>query len=175
METVQQYMETYLDIGEDSFLDMYSQPFLLFPEKHGSGGFSTYHTRMADRESGSRIAGTGQEMREFRVLPPNKTCADRGPVKKLLIGRSPDRDLFIDHSTVSKRHAFISYDREKNAFKLGDAGSTNGTFLNGQAVEAGDPVYIRDGNILSFGDCDYLFFSPAGFAQLLNRLNMDED
>ena len=81
----------------------------------------------------------------------------------------------IDHSTVSKRHAFMSYDTEKEAYKMGDAGSTNGTFLNGQSVEAGDPVYVRDGNVVSFGDCDYMFFTPTGFIQLLKRLKKEEE
>jgi hypothetical protein len=52
MEIVQDYLEVYLDLGEESFLEKYNHPFLLYPEKHGSGNFSTYHTRKADRGSG---------------------------------------------------------------------------------------------------------------------------
>ena len=174
MELVQDYMETYLDLGEEPFLEKYNHPFLLFPEKHGSGNFSTYHTRMADRGSGSRIAGTGQEIKQFRVLQPNLPGEGEFP-SKYLVGRSQERELFIDHSTVSKRHAFMSYDTEKEAYKMGDAGSTNGTFLNGQSVEAGDTVYVRDGNVVSFGDCDYMFFTPTGFIQLLKRLKKEEE
>lgn len=174
MEIVQHYLETYLDIGEENFLEKYNHPFLLYPEKHGSSNFSTYHTRMADRGPGARIAGTGKEIKQFRVLPPKGLAQGSFP-QKFLVGRSPERELFIDHSTVSKRHAYIAFDEEKQAYKLGDAGSTNGTFLNGQAVEAGDPVFIRDGNVVSFGDCDYMFFSPGGFIQLLKRLKTEEE
>jgi hypothetical protein len=42
-------------------------------------------------------------------------------------------------------------------------------------VEAGDPVYVRDGNVVSFGDCDYMFFTPTGFIQLLKRLKKEEE
>jgi hypothetical protein len=174
MEIVQHYLETFLEVGEEAFLKEYNHPFLLFPEKHVPGGFATYHTRMADRGAGARIAGSGTEIRKFRVLPPNPEHGKDFP-RKLLVGRGTDRDLTIDHSTVSKRHAFISYDEEKQAYKLGDAGSTNGTFVNGHSVESGDPVYIRDGNIVSFGECDYMFFSPQGFSDLLKRLKSEED
>ena len=44
-----------------------------------------------------------------------------------------------------------------------------------RTVEAGDPVYVRDGNVVSFGDCDYMFFTPAGFIQLLKRLKKEEE
>ncbi len=172
MEIVQHYLEVFLEAGEEEFLARFNHPFLLFPEKHGPGGFTTYHTRMANRDSGSKIAGSGKEIKQFRVLPPKSESGPAFP-KKQLIGRSTDRDFSIDHSTVSKRHAFIIFDEEKNSFRMGDAGSTNGTFLNGQAVEAGDPVYLRDGNVVSFGDCDYLFFSPSAFLDLLRRLNAE--
>jgi hypothetical protein len=174
METVQHYLEAYMDIGEEPFLQQYNHPFLLYPEKHGSGDFSTYHTRMADRGSGSRIAGTGKEIKQFRVLSPKLPDAGKFP-SKYLVGRSSEREIYIDHSTVSKRHAFLARVEEKEAYKLGDAGSTNGTFLNGQSVEAGDPVYVRDGNVISFGDCDYMFFTSSGFVQLLKRLKKEEE
>jgi hypothetical protein len=174
MEIVQHYLETYLEGGEEAFLSRFNHPFLLYPEKHGAGGFATYHTRMADRGAGAKIAGSGKEIKKFRVLPPNPSLGPDFP-SKLLIGRSTDRDFAIDHSTVSKRHAFIALDDERSAYRLGDAGSTNGTFLNGQSVESGEPVYIRDGNIVSFGDCDYMFFSPLGFCELLKRLKTEEE
>jgi len=172
MEIVEDYLKFLLEEGEEPFLENFGHPFLLYPEKHGAGGFSTYHTRMADRGAGSRIAGSGKEIKQFRVLRPNSEQAPSFP-SKMLVGRSTDRDFSIDHSTVSKRHAFIAHDDERQAYRLGDAGSTNGTFLNGQAVESGEPVFIRDGNIISFGDCDYMFFSPAGFVELLKRLKSE--
>jgi hypothetical protein len=168
MDTVQEYLEALQQHGEETLRSRLRHPVLLYPEKHGSRGFSTYHTRMADRGVGSRIAGGGQEMRAYHVLAPPE---DRPAGGKLLVGRGSEREYNIDHSTVSKRHAVILFDEERKAYQLGDAGSTNGTLLNGQAVESGAPVYLRDGNVVSFGDCDYLFFSPDGFIDLLKRLN----
>lgn len=170
MDTVQEYLEALQQQGEEALRGRLRHPVLLYPEKHGARGFSSYHTRMADRGTGSRIAGGGQEMRAYHVLAPPE---DRSPTVKLLVGRGSEREYNIDHSTVSKRHAFILFDEQRKAYQLGDAGSTNGTLLNGQAVESGEPVYLRDGNVVSFGDCDYLFFSPDGFLELLKRLGVE--
>ncbi len=65
----------------------------------------------------------------------------------LVIGRAPDCTLVVLDSTASSHHARIDFDRELNAFRLRDMGSTNGTFLNGRLVadewlQPGDYVQI---------------------------------
>jgi hypothetical protein len=170
MQTVLEFLAAFQELGLEGFVAKFDHPFLLYPDHHGHGGFRSYHTRMADRGEGANLAGSTKSLRDFRVLAPSATAAQPLPAK-ILVGRSEDRDLYIDHSTVSKRHAFLILDTEHMAYKLGDAGSTNGTFLNGQAVESGEPVFVRDGNVVSFGDCDYLFFTPKGFAEILDRLD----
>jgi hypothetical protein len=169
MEPIQEYIETLAQLGAEAFLAKYSTPVMIFKEKHDSKGFTTEYTRMVNCETGSSIAPSYQELRKYRVLLPK--CPETGKVPtKFLVGRSKDREFYIDHSTVSKRHAFILLDTDKNTYQLGDAGSTNGTLLNGQAVEAGEPVQLKDRDIISFGDCDFMFFSPLGFVDLVNRL-----
>ncbi len=49
-----------------------------------------------------------------------------------LIGRAPGSDVLLPISTVSSKHAKISF--AQNAYHIGDAGSANGTFVNGQRV-----------------------------------------
>lgn len=60
-------------------------------------------------------------------------------------GRHPKSDLFLDDITVSRRHA--EFVRTGEGFVLRDAGSLNGTYLNGERVEEaplanGDEVQI---------------------------------
>lgn len=172
MVKVSWYLEQFQQLGETDFLQKYNHPFFIYPEKSTAAGFSSYHTRMADRREGAYISSSGQKMREFLVLQPNPSLAGK-ETEKLIIGRSPERDFTIDHSTVSKRHAFLSRDKENQGWRLGDVGSTNGTFLNGQPVDVGTPVLLRDGQVVSFGDCDFLFFSPEGFVDLLKRLQQE--
>jgi hypothetical protein len=171
MDTVQEFAEHFKEIGEDKFLSKFNQPFLLYPEKQGAKAFSTHHTQMSGRDSGINIAGSETELQRFHVLPCRSSQETNTEKRNFLIGRGEDRHFSIDHSTVSKRHAFILFNTSNQTYQLGDAGSTNGTFLDGQTVEAGEPVFIRDGSVVSFGDCDYLFFSSKGFSELLKRLN----
>lgn len=49
------------------------------------------------------------------------------------IGRHPDSDVFLDDVTVSRRHAEIR--RTAAGLEITDAGSLNGTYVNGERVD----------------------------------------
>ena len=49
-------------------------------------------------------------------------------------GRHPDSDIFLDDITVSRRHAEVR--RESGEFRVVDAGSLNGTYVNRQPVDS---------------------------------------
>lgn len=64
------------------------------------------------------------------------------------IGRNPPSEIILDGSTVSRRHC--RFDRQGEHIVLSDLGSTNGTFVNGERVEA--LVTLEDGARISIGD-----------------------
>jgi pSer/pThr/pTyr-binding forkhead associated (FHA) protein len=49
-------------------------------------------------------------------------------------GRHPDADIFLDDVTVSRKHA--QFERKSDHFTVTDLGSMNGTYADGQRVEA---------------------------------------
>lgn len=64
------------------------------------------------------------------------------------VGREPQSDIYIDHSTVSKHHATITiyyYDE----IEVEDGGSTNGTYINNRKVTKAKLV---KGDQIHFGD-----------------------
>jgi VWFA-related protein len=71
----------------------------------------------------------------------------------LVIGRSQDSDLVVDHNTVSRQHATIKLEGER--FYIYDMGSTNGTFVDGQRIR--EPVALEDGVTVRFGDKAFIF------------------
>lgn len=72
------------------------------------------------------------------------------------VGRHPDSDIFLDDVTVSRHHCRFSTSGE--ALLVEDAGSTNGTYVNGERVDThrlapGDEVLIgRFHLIVAHGD-----------------------
>lgn len=71
----------------------------------------------------------------------------------LVIGRSPESDLVVDHPTVSRQHAAIKL--EGKQFYLYDMGSTNGTFVGERQIQ--EPVALEDGVTIRFGDEAFIF------------------
>ncbi len=65
---------------------------------------------------------------------------------KNIIGRDQYCDIVIPDSYVSKEHALILYRDEK--FFLVDSASSNGTYLNEQALNPHAPAELKDGDII---------------------------
>lgn len=90
---------------------------------------------------------------------PDPLLFDAGSVTELVIGRldpdtgdSPHVDLQPFGGTdkgVSRRHATII--RRDGSLAIVDAGSHNGTFLNGQRLVANQPRILRDGDDIRLG------------------------
>ena len=70
-----------------------------------------------------------------------------------VLGRGSESILWIDHETVSRRHARIRVDEGKAT--LEDLGSKNGTFLRGERIEG--PAELRDGDEFRLGDVPLRF------------------
>jgi hypothetical protein len=76
------------------------------------------------------------------------------------IGRAANNDIVIAVDTISKLHAYFTF--ENGAWNLTDYRSTNGTRLNGEPIEPGLPVPIRDGDQLLVGkEVTAVFMTPA--------------
>jgi pSer/pThr/pTyr-binding forkhead associated (FHA) protein len=65
----------------------------------------------------------------------------------LAIGRHPDNQIVVVHPTVSRRHACIA--RKGEDLVLWDAGSTNGTLVNGAKVTS---AMLKDGDFVGIGE-----------------------
>jgi pSer/pThr/pTyr-binding forkhead associated (FHA) protein len=50
------------------------------------------------------------------------------------LGRHPDSNVFLDDVTVSRRHAVVR--REQGTYRVTDAGSLNGTYVDHERVES---------------------------------------
>jgi len=71
----------------------------------------------------------------------------------LVVGRSQESDLVVDHNTVSRQHATIKLQGEQ--FYLYDMASTNGTFVNDEQIH--EPTALVDGMTVRFGERAFIF------------------
>jgi len=69
---------------------------------------------------------------------------------RVCVGRSPDCMLSISDRRVSGRHAELVWTRK--GWQVRDLGSTNGTTLDGERLEAGKDYSLTPGSVLAFGD-----------------------
>lgn len=79
----------------------------------------------------------------------------RCPVKQVgerTIGRSPVLcDQVVENNTVSRCHARLLWEPQSERWCIEDLGSKNGTYVNGEAVQAYLPVPLRQGTRLVLG------------------------
>lgn len=69
-------------------------------------------------------------------------------------GRHPSSDIFLDHITVSRRHA--EFRRENSQFRVVDLGSLNGVYLNREPVESAE---LANGDEIQIGNFRLIFFT----------------
>lgn len=65
----------------------------------------------------------------------------------ITIGRAKNNDVVVDAHGVSKLHAVIH--QRGDTFAIADAGSRNGTFLNGERLHANRPIALASGDELA--------------------------
>jgi hypothetical protein len=82
---------------------------------------------------------------DFTVNEPALLETDSG----LLVGRSARANFVIEHDSVSRNHARFLLD--KGVLCLEDLDSMNGTWVDGQRLEANAPVPLKPGGIVEIG------------------------
>ncbi len=69
-----------------------------------------------------------------------------------IVGRDPECTVWLNSTSVSRRHARIVVDSRNGGLSVEDLGSKNGTLLRGTPVE--DRVALSDGDRLTFGSVE---------------------
>lgn len=75
---------------------------------------------------------------------------------RVSIGRSPDNDVVISDSLVSRNHAVLEHVGAE--WKLRDLGSRNGTYVNGSRVD--HVCRVRPGDRIEMGDTTFRLAQP---------------
>jgi len=77
----------------------------------------------------------------------------------ITVGRDASNTIQINDAEISRRHSLLEFQGGKYVIK--DAGSTNGTHVNGQRLAAA--YVLKPGDVVSFGEGIVLAFESADF------------
>ena len=75
---------------------------------------------------------------------------------EVLVGRLAECDIRLGDANVSRRHA--AFMRVDDGWAIADLGSTNGTRLNGEAV---DKAHLHDGDVVEIGLTRFVYHEPG--------------
>ena len=76
--------------------------------------------------------------------------------EEVAAGRHPDCEIFLDDVTVSRKHA--EFVREGDGFRVKDAGSLNGTYVNRDRI---DDVVLQGGDEVQIGKFRLVYFASS--------------
>jgi len=85
-----------------------------------------------------------------------------------IIGRDPRCHVWLDHESVSRRHARIRIAVGSDRPLLTDLESTNGTFVGGKRIEAATP--LADGDAIKVGSVNVRFREWTDAASRTRRI-----
>lgn len=74
--------------------------------------------------------------------------------ESVTVGRDPGSDIFLNDMTVSRTHAV--FELRGNVVTVRDAGSLNGTYVNGVVR---DTATLNDGDVVQIGTFQMVYFS----------------
>ena len=89
----------------------------------------------------------------------------------MTLGRARESDVVIPDRSVSRRHALLKRDGDR--FLVLDAGSSNGTSVNGRNVltrGAGPPSPLAPGDTLRVGSLEFTFAHAAGVREMAGKV-----
>lgn len=101
------------------------------------------------------------------VMPLRKT--ERNPFPAISIGRARNNDVRVTDPRVSKVHAYLTRPVDSTGpWTIRDAGSTNGTFVNGRRVENAESYRLTPGDEVRIGLLETVFLDPEALAAVVH-------
>lgn len=133
-EACEPYASRALELDAEAFAREFPQTYLCFVTGDGKADTDLFGT-----DDDTPVF----EPRALQILPVVKSSEPSPFSLMITFGRSTSSDLRIPYSDVSKLHGYFSRDGE--GWAVTDAGSTNGTFLDGSRLKPRTPTPIEIG------------------------------
>ena len=147
-------------LGREEFLASAAPGALVrYPSRVLVGLHSADRTMTLDETVDTNIPTRGVESAiELEVFPLVKKPGASFP-DRITIGRTHNNDIVIVDHSVSRFHAYVR--QQGDGWVVADAGSKNGSWLRGSALEARREQPLPSKAVLRIGDVDVTFFAAS--------------
>jgi len=102
---------------------------------------------------------------------PLRPTGDEVDGATVRLGRDDGLEVVVADGSISAHHATFTLERARDAVRarVADAGSSNGTWVDGRRLAAGAPVALDDSTSIRFGPAlKFQYFTPSGFCAFLS-------
>ena len=115
-----------------------------------------------------RVIDLQGNLRSLRLAPLTKRPGANSFSMMITVGRTENNDIVLKHTMVSKFHAYFRTLGEN--FTLVDAGSLNGTWLDGKRCAPERSYPLKSGSQIKLGGAVIAeFMTPADLFQLVQE------
>ena len=104
------------------------------------------------------------------VFPVRRSGRSAGHL--ITLGRAPENDVVVPDASISRFHAYVK-EGANHDWLIQDAGSTNGTAVNGKSVPrqgSGSPVALSSGADVRLGQVELTFLDAEALLSFALRL-----
>jgi hypothetical protein len=171
------YVREYVELSAEGFRDRYVTPMLVSVQSSMAGDEEEereFETAILSREDlqRQRRASVGDGTEEVFAVVKRKGGAFQD---RIGVGRARNVDIPIPDARISKYHGFFSRTEDGAGWQFTDAGSKNGSSIQGTKLEARKAVLLHNATEIAFGSFRFRFYSEGGFAELCARRAAADD
>jgi hypothetical protein len=165
-QRIENFREDARGLGAEAFEDRHGGGFMILTAAGFKFDRANTSTEMilldAHEEAGERTAGVSVLVFPIRARKASHTHL-------ITVGRTSKNDVAIPDVSVSRFHAYFKRGRD-GRYQVLDAGSTNGTTVNGLSVpsqSAGSPVDLKTGDSVRLGQTDFTFLKAEALREFV--------
>lgn len=158
-----------VSLSPEAFVDRHGEAFLLLTAAGLTlpRGPSSTEVKLDDDDAPSPETTASLALIAYPVRQTG-----RSPGHLITAGRASNNDVVIPDLSISRFHAYLK-DQGGGRFVLQDAGSTNGTTLNGRSVPQqghGAPCELKAGDTVRFGQVELTWLDAETLRDFVVKL-----
>jgi hypothetical protein len=150
--------------GRDEFLGAEAPGALVRYRDGGEAGTGLDESTMTVEHSAESIDMPYVDGEELEIHPLAKKPGASFP-DRITIGRTSNNDIALNEHSVSRLHAYLKFDGQR--WLVADAGSKNGTWLDGLRLDPRREMSIRSRSLVRIGDIELTFYNANDLFALL--------